>query len=156
LLKYVAGPLALQAAEVVSGVNVLNLAVFAVTAIFGPAGFLFSGLGRLITQGLIYAVTANLFVWLLDKIGNTVGDVTAKIVTYPFEATPKGLLELRKKLNSEDDVVFVRLVNTLLDLDFISVQEKVHIRKVVGLGEGELLQPLTVLSKDDEKHQHEV
>jgi len=113
------------------------------TAIFGTAGtFLVTGLGRFVTEGVINTATAGLFGWVLGKIGASVGTVTATVVTYPFSATPKGLEEMRMKLKPVDDVAFVRMVNTLLELDGVNDEDKKHIRLFLGLEVDEKLQPL--------------
>ncbi|VVC77296.1 hypothetical protein AQUSIP_26230 [Aquicella siphonis] len=146
-VQYAAGPVAIQAAKntIIGGLSIGGF--FAAgpvgSAIFGAAGaLLMSGLGRLVTEGIVNAATANLFAWVLGRIGDSVGDATATVVTYPFSATPKGLTDMRMKLKPEDDQAFVRMVNTLLELDTVSDNDKLHMRKVLGLEEGEKLLPL--------------
>lgn len=123
------------------------------TALFGVAGtFFMSSFVRLITQGAITTATAGLFSWLLGKIGDSVGTVTATVVTYPFSAAPKGLEEMRARLKPVDDIAFVRMVNTLLELDIIPDDDKKHIRNFMGLEENEKLQPLkTSIMNEEEK-----
>lgn len=105
----------------------------------------------MVTTGIINAVTANLCAWLLEKVGDSVGNATVAVVSYPFSATPKGFEEMRAKLKPEDDIAFVRMVNTMLELDSISATDKEHIRNVLGIDKDAKLQPLVnpVLSAED-------
>lgn len=150
--QYTAGPVVVQTAKnlIVGGISVGGF--FAAgpigSAIFGAAGaMLVSGISRMVGEGILWSVTANMCAWLLEKVGNTLGEVTANVVSYPFSATPKGFEELRMKLKPEDDVVFVNMVNTLLELDDASItdKEKEHIRNVLGLENDEKLVPLSSL-----------
>lgn len=147
-IQYAFGPIALQVAKnvVVGGLGIGGF--FAAgpvgSAVFSAAGaLLFSGVGRLVTMGIMNAVTANIFVWLLEKMGDSIGNATATVVTYPFSASPKGFEEMRAKLKPEDDIAFVNMVNTLLELDSISAADKEHIRNVLGIDKDAKLQPLS-------------
>ncbi|MBX3709176.1 MAG: hypothetical protein KIT56_04105 [Gammaproteobacteria bacterium] len=157
-VQYVAAPVMLQAAKnlVIGGLGMGGFFVggLAGSAVFSTAGtLLMSGLGRLVAEGVMNTVSANLFAWVLGKIGNGIGNVTADVITCSFSATPKGLEEMRKTLKPEDDVAFVRMVNTMLELDMVSETDKEHIRNLLGLEKGNKLQPLktSILQTEEEK-----
>jgi hypothetical protein len=146
-IQYALGPVALQVAKnaVIGGLGIGGF--FAAgpvgSALFSAAGALvFSGVGRLVTTGILNALTANIFVWLLEKMGDSIGNATATVVTYPFAATPKGFEEMRAKLKPEDDIAFVNMVNTLLELESVSASDKEHIRNVLGIDKDAKLKPL--------------
>lgn len=161
-IQYALGPVALQVAKnaVIGGLGIGGF--FAAgpvgSAVFSAAGaLLVSGVGRLVTTGILTALTANVFVWLLEKMGDSIGNATASVVTYPFSASPKGFEEMRAKLKPEDDIAFVNMVNTLLEIDTVSTSDKEHIRNVMGIEKDALLRPLqTSLPKSaaDVEHQN--
>jgi hypothetical protein len=156
---YVAGPTVIRAATemVVEAINISLLLKVPVALFSGVGGaLLMTDLGRLITTNAISAVSAGLFAWVLAKMGDKVGDATAAVVTYPFSITPKGLEEMRMKLKPDDDLDFVRMVNTILKLDMnhkIPPEDKAHIRNALGLNQDEFLQPLksSLLKKEEDK-----
>ncbi|GEM_PF-2666683 len=129
-------------------------------AVFGVGGkLLFSGLGGLVAEGILDSWSASLFAWLLEKTGNRVGDATAAVITYPFSATPKGIEEMRMKLKPEDDLVFVNMVNTMLEVDLISESDKEKMRNVLGIEKDARLQPLKITveaTAEEKKHQDNV
>lgn len=99
-----------------------------------------------ITKGMISAATSTISACLLDRVSSGIGNKTADLVSnYLFSPTKEGFWELRNKLNPEDEKVFCRFVNTLLQLpnDTVSDEEKEHIRMVLPIRSDGKLQPLS-------------
>lgn len=113
-------------------------------AIYAGSALLMTGLGQLITEGVLTSATAQIYAWILERIGGSVATKAADYVTYKFFATKEGLHELRGKLSREDEKAFRKWVNTLLELpeDIFSETKKQQIRNVLGLDKGSKLHAL--------------
>lgn len=159
--QLVAMPFVFPASKmVISGIS--TLAKTAGSVVFGPTGtVVMSGLGFLIGEGLLDSASAALCAWVLAKIGDKVSNATNDLIVMSFEATPKGMEDMRKKLKPIDDIVFVNMVNTMLEMypikdekgkEYLTVADKERMRKLLGLKEEEKLKPLpTSLSEIETK-----
>lgn len=116
-------------------------------AVFSPGGaLLLSGLGTLVAAKSIEKGSAQVFAWMLARVGGAIaakaGQATAFAVNCMFSTTPEGLHELRKNLSAEEDKIFVDWINCLLSLHLVLEQDKQHIRSVLHLADNEKLSPL--------------
>ncbi len=144
-VQHLAAPIAVQATKliVIGGMAVGGYIMGGPigSAVFGATGtVLISGLSRLVTEQRMNRVAAGIVGWLLERAGSAIGNATATVVIQIFSVTPQSMDELRKMLKPEDDVVFVQMINTLLERDELSVSDKQHVRNVLGLDEGQYLQ----------------
>lgn len=141
---YLFGYVASQAAQslIIGGLGAggLLLAGPAGQYIFSGTGkLLWTGLGQLVSETALEVAAASMIAWCLARIGYTLGSVAANALLENFTATPDGLIKLLKNLPAKDQIVFVQFVNTLLEIDLVTEEEKASIRKVIGLSESEMM-----------------
>lgn len=126
------------------GAAAMSLGGVPAVAVYAGGTLLISGLSSLVGERIVTAVTTNLYEWLLDKVGASVGSVAAGIVNLSNDVSNETIYALRMKLKPEDEKLFCDWVNTLLELplDIVSEKEKICIRKVLGLDPECMLLPL--------------
>ena len=115
------------------------------SAVGGPIGFAIymltiTGLRQLLNSHLISTLEASLYGWLFESIGRTASKGVSNGISFLFRSEdPESLRILEELLPYEERVLFVKYVNTLLELPMVSDKDKASLRLRRGLGPNEFL-----------------
>ncbi len=115
------------------------------SAVGGPIGFAIymltvTGIKQLLNTQFISTLEASLYGWLFESIGKAASKGVSSAVKFVFDSRDRNNLRILEELLPHDErVLFVKYVNTLLQLPMVSEKEKASLRFRRGLQPGEFL-----------------
>lgn len=108
------------------------------TVIYFGGGMMMSSMGRFVSAGAMTFATAALYTVVLERLGRSIGNTTAGLISYAFTPTKEGFERAINKLSPYEKKAFRAWVNTLLEMpvEVVPEIEKEHIRIALGIEKG--------------------